>query len=95
MADFSKDSGDAESPREDVGQPGVVGAVDVRPRQPGVSDSAGRDYSCLLGTLHLAVNRRVRGACPLRDLSQAKFEIWVAQEHSSGKSGEAGLLPTI
>lgn len=35
--DFSKDGGDPESSREDVRQPGVVRAVGVRSRQPGVS----------------------------------------------------------
>jgi hypothetical protein len=33
----------------------------------------------LLGTLHLAVDRRMRCACTLGDLSETKFEIRISQ----------------
>jgi hypothetical protein len=38
------------------------------------------DQAGLLGALDLAVDRRVGGANPRRDVRQAKFEIWIPEQ---------------
>ena len=83
----------------------VVRAGGVGPDEPRVPDLPGCDQVGLLGTLDLAVDRRVGSTGLGRDLGQAECEIGIAErqredlpccwERRMGKSAGAGCLSTI
>jgi hypothetical protein len=75
---IGEDSGTAERSCQDVGKTGVVGAVGIRPHEPGVTYLVARDQAGLFRPLDFAVDGRMRRAGPLGELGEAEFEVGIA-----------------
>lgn len=65
--------GHAERLRQDVGQPVVVRALDVRRHQARPSYSPAQHQASGLGTLNFSVDRRVRNAGQLGEIREAEL----------------------
>jgi hypothetical protein len=90
---FSQDGGDAECPGQHLRQPDVIRAGGIRPDEPRIPDLPRSDQVGLLGALDLAVDRRLRGAGPGRDLCPAELEIWITEQEREDLARLLGRYP--